>query len=192
MSLAIHELNLGRKIRHLREAAGKTLAEAAREMGLPAELIARIEENEVTPPVATLLHIAKLFHVELGLFFETERKDEEFAVVRKGNEKKFRRVFPQGKNPLSYRYWALAPLMRNKKMEPFLVAFSPSKETVPTVAHDGQEFLHVLSGSVEFRIGAKKGTLKAGDSLYFESKSPHAFRALGRKGAKAVVVLYPH
>lgn len=192
MPSELTRLNLGQKIRQLREQSGKGLDEISRAVGMTRSLLVQIEQNVITPPVATLLNLAKTLGVELGHFFETEKKALPFTIVRRGKAKKFNRVFPQGKNPLSYSYRLLAPDKPDKRMEPFLVEFSASKEKVPEVAHDGDEFFFVLSGRIEFHIGGKKGTLSAGDSLYFESRSPHAFRALGRTGAKAVVVLYPH
>lgn len=192
MPSELNRLNLGEKIRRLREEKGKPLDEVARLVGMTRTLLVQIEQNVITPPVATLLNLAKAMGVGVGHFFEGESARQEISIVKQGKGKRFKRLFPEGKNPLSYGYRLLAPDKPDKKMEPFLVEFVVSKEKVPQVAHDGEEFLYVLSGKIEFRIGGKKGTLGVGDSLYFESKSPHAFRALGRTVAKAVVVLYPH
>ena len=54
----------------------------------------------------------------------------------------------------------------------------------------GEEFTFVLEGSLEFQTRDEVHRLKSGDSLYFESDIPHAYRTLGPKNAKAVVVVF--
>ncbi|MBI4412283.1 MAG: helix-turn-helix transcriptional regulator [Deltaproteobacteria bacterium] len=192
MSSDIKQLNLGQKIRRLRESRGKTLQEFGDRVGIDAKLLALIEKNEVYPPVATLLNIAHACDEELGYFFNVTKQDRPYSVVKKGKAEVVPRVYPKGKNPFSYTFRTLAPAKGAKKMEPFLVEFSPKKEEVPQVAHDGEEFIYVLDGNLEFRLQDEKVKIGKGDSLYFESKYPHAFRALGGKKARAIVVLYPH
>jgi quercetin dioxygenase-like cupin family protein len=48
-----------------------------------------------------------------------------------------------------------------------------------------------LEGVLEFRTENQQYVLYPGDSLYFESSIPHAYRALERKNAKALTVVYP-
>jgi quercetin dioxygenase-like cupin family protein len=55
--------------------------------------------------------------------------------------------------------------------------------------HDGEEFIFVLSGRVEFETGGRKVVLEPGDSLYFDSSMPHRGRSLGDE-AKALVVIF--
>ena len=48
-------------------------------------------------------------------------------------------------------------------------------------AHEGEEFLHVLRGEFEIWLGSKEHhVLKTGDSLYFDSSTPHRWRNPGR------------
>ncbi|MBI2340287.1 MAG: helix-turn-helix transcriptional regulator [Deltaproteobacteria bacterium] len=192
MSTDIQQLNLGRKIRRLRESRGKTLREFGLEVGIDYNLLEKIEKNEIYPPVATLLNVAHACGRELGYFFDVSEEDKSYSLVKKGKAQKAPRVYPRGKNPLSYTFHTLAPEKIAKKMEPFLVEFLPKNEEVPPVAHDGEEFIYVLEGNLEFRLQDERVKLGEGDSLYFESKYPHAFRALGGKKGKAIVVLYPH
>ena len=76
-------------------------------------------------------------------------------------------------------------------MEPFLVQFEVKrKEDLLFFNHKGEEFLLVLEGQLEFSYEDETIILESGDSLYFDSSSPHAFRALGKKNALAVDVIY--
>jgi quercetin dioxygenase-like cupin family protein len=56
--------------------------------------------------------------------------------------------------------------------------------------HEGEEFLHVLDGTLEFRSIDRVEVLQPGDSIYFESELSHSFRCLGEKPARAIVVVW--
>jgi len=55
--------------------------------------------------------------------------------------------------------------------------------------HVGEEFMFVLSGSIEVELSGKKFRLNSGDVLYFDSHLPHRTRSLGNKYAKVLVVV---
>jgi quercetin dioxygenase-like cupin family protein len=76
-------------------------------------------------------------------------------------------------------------------MEPFLVEF-PNMETseMVFVSHEGEEFLHLLEGRLEFRTTDRVEVLDPGDSIYFESDISHSFRCLSEPPAKAIVVVW--
>jgi quercetin dioxygenase-like cupin family protein len=76
-------------------------------------------------------------------------------------------------------------------MQPFLVTFQTmDKRDMVFYSHDGEECVYVLEGELEFRTAEEVWTLKAGDSLYFESDASHAFRSLGDRAARALIVVY--
>ncbi len=92
---------------------------------------------------------------------------------------------------MTYVYEALERYRADKHMEPFLVEF-PTLDTseMVFVNHDGEEFLHLLEGSLEFRTPERVEVLQAGDSIYFDSDVSHSFRALGDHPARAVVIVW--
>ena len=76
-------------------------------------------------------------------------------------------------------------------MEPFLVELDIDiDEDLPALEHEGEEFFFVLEGEVEVKMGDKVILLKQGDSLYFESTVPHAFKGRGHKKPKALAILF--
>jgi quercetin dioxygenase-like cupin family protein len=76
-------------------------------------------------------------------------------------------------------------------MEPFWIEFERKDEKdMSFLSHEGEEFIFVLEGSLEFRTKDEVHVLRAGDSVYFECDLPHSYRALGRKNAKAVAVVF--
>ena len=56
--------------------------------------------------------------------------------------------------------------------------------------HEGEEFLYLIEGTLEFRTDDRIEVLQPGDSLYFESDINHSCRSLDEKPAKAVVVVW--
>ena len=96
----------------------------------------------------------------------------------------------------AYDYKHLAFTFKNKLAEPFMVTESSFDSPVLPILHkhEGQEFNYVVSGSMEFHLGEMTYVLEEGDSVYFDSSIPHAYKALGRAPAKflAVVIKNPY
>jgi mannose-6-phosphate isomerase-like protein (cupin superfamily) len=55
--------------------------------------------------------------------------------------------------------------------------------------HVGEEFMFVLSGSIEVEIASQNLRLRQGDALYFDSHLPHRSRSIGGKYAEVLVVV---
>jgi quercetin dioxygenase-like cupin family protein len=76
-------------------------------------------------------------------------------------------------------------------MEPFQVQFEvKKKEDLIFFNHKGEEFVFVLEGQLECNYEDETFLLDPGDSLYFDSGFPHTFRAVGKKSALAIDVIY--
>lgn len=186
------ELRIGSKIRTMREAARLSLSEVAERSGLTTIVLSQIENEAVTPPVATLLKIANAIGVHIGDFFSDVAPRKRYEVVRRGEHKKVSRRPTPEKSPLSYSYESLSFRLANRHMEPFLIEFDIDiDEKVPPLSHQGEEFVYVLEGELEFQTEDEVVHLSYGDSLYFDSSIPHAFIGKGNKKPRAIVVVYP-
>lgn len=76
-------------------------------------------------------------------------------------------------------------------MEPLLVEFQPlDTSDMLFTNHEGEEFLFVLEGNLEFRTNDRVEILKPGDTIYFESDINHSFRSLDKTPAKAIAVVW--
>ncbi len=187
----VKKLHLGKKIRDLRLKSGFVLQDLSNRTGLSKPLLSQIEKEVVSPPVATLLKISKAFNVNIGFFFQDGDPEERVVLVRKDESKVIdSRYF--GREESGYYYEALAFKKSKKFMEPFLVEFKRKKiDKLSYFSHEGEEFIYVLQGTLEFRTEDRHYLLDPGDSLYFESSIPHAYRAMGQGNAKALTVVYP-
>jgi transcriptional regulator with XRE-family HTH domain len=187
---AVKELNLGQKIRRRRQEQRLTLQELSELSGLSKPLLSQIENDQVTPPIATLLKIAKGLKVGINYFFEEEEDRQKYVLVRRDEIKASRRRTGND-TPEVYLYRSLAPGIRHKRMEPFLVEFELQEwNDSYFYSHEGEEFIYLLEGELEFHFGEEVLHLLPGDSIYYDSAEPHGYVSTGQRKATAVAVLY--
>jgi transcriptional regulator with XRE-family HTH domain len=190
IKLEVEKLHIGRKIRDLRKKAHLILQDISDRTGLSKPLLSQIEKGMVSPPIATLLKISKALDLNISYFFQSDGSEARITLVRRKESRAVdSRYF--GREESGYYYEALAYKKAQKYMEPFLVEFKRKKaEKLSFLSHEGEEFLYVLQGTLEFTTEEQKFILYEGDSLYFESSIPHAYRALENRNAKALTVVY--
>jgi len=187
----LKDLNLGQKIKTLRQRKGLSLQQMADKTNLSVPLLSQIESEVVAPPVATLLKISKALNVNIGYFFQEEESGKRAVIVRKNERKQVFRRIHEDPSKIGYYYESLAYPKADKHMEPFQVQFEvKKKEDLIFFNHKGEEFVFVLEGQLEFNYENETFILEPGDSLYFDSSLPHAFRAAGKKSALAIDVIY--
>ncbi len=89
----------------------------------------------------------------------------------------------------------LAPLFRGKIAEPYFVRYEYNEELqnkpIHTTRHSGQEFDYVMSGRLKIQIGDNIEYLEAGDSIYYNSSSPHGMIAVDGEDCHFVAVVLP-
>lgn len=187
----VKELQIGQKVRRLRQQRRMTLQDLADQTGLSKPLLSQIENDQVIPPLATLLRISKAFKVGIENFFQEEDSSEKCILVRSGESSKLiQRGLSRGGSP-PYIYHSLAYGKRDRNVEPFLMEFEArvwGEELL--VSHEGQEFLYLLEGEVEFHYGDKIIHLLQGDSVFYDSSEPHGYVALSDIPPRGVAVLY--
>jgi len=166
-----------------------TLDRLATLTGFTKGYLSKIENSKKVPPIASLASICKALHTDIAYFFQSDGRElfeERVSVVRADERKRVTR----GGTAFGYNYESLAHTKRHKRMEPFIFTFPPRMARRVWFDHEGEEFLFVLKGRVEFEVRGEKWVLEEGDSLYLDSKLPHKGRSLGGGEAKALVVIY--
>ena len=187
----VKALNLGSRIRRLRLKKGLTLKDISLLTGLSKPLLSQIENNNASPPIATLLKISKALGVTIGYFFQALESPDRIVLVRREDRNEIMRRIHEEASVVGYRYESLAYPRLDKHMEPFIVEVEPRGEKdLIFYNHSGEEFLFVLEGELEFRGSDKILVLEKGDSLYFDSHTPHALRGLNGKKASVLSVIY--
>jgi len=191
ISLAVKALKIGNKVRELRQKNRYTLQDLAAKTGLSKPFLSQIENHHVVPPVATLLKLARALNVNMGYFFQDEQSSEKISVTRQNERVRIERRPHHQKGEVNYIYEALETKKSNKHMEPFLVEFRDQDTSeMVFVSHEGEEFVYLLDGKLEFRTIDRVEILEPGDSIYFESDLSHSFRCLSEQPARAMVVVW--
>ncbi len=89
----------------------------------------------------------------------------------------------------------LAPNFRKKIAEPYWVhyEYDPELQNKPihTAKHSGQEFDFVMSGRLKIQIGDNVEYLSEGDSIYYNSSTPHGMIAVDGRDCYFVAVVLP-
>ncbi|MBP8980482.1 MAG: helix-turn-helix transcriptional regulator [Syntrophobacterales bacterium] len=185
------DVNIGRKVRELREKSQLTIMDLAAKTGIAKSVLTEIESGDVTPPVATLLKLAKAMNVGMAFFFQDETVADKVSVTRKDQRIRIRRRPHHHEGEVDYIYESLETRKPDKHMEPLFVEFQPM-DTGDMVfsSHEGEEFVYLLEGRLEFRSHERIEVLTPGDAIYFESDLSHAFRGLDNQAARAVVVVW--
>ncbi|WP_020675153.1 helix-turn-helix domain-containing protein [Geopsychrobacter electrodiphilus] len=187
----VKELRIGPQIRELRQARRMTLQDLSTETELSKPLLSQIENEQVIPPLATLLRISKALKAPLHTFFEEEDNTQKCLIIRAGDTSPLNRRPKQGGTPQPYRYHSLAYGKKHKHMEPFMVEFDPHQaEQTHAVQHPGEEFLYLLEGQLQLHHADDTYLIEAGDSVYWDSSDPHSLTAVGDKIARAIAVFY--
>ncbi|MFN2343593.1 MAG: cupin domain-containing protein, partial [Desulfonatronovibrio sp.] len=93
--------------------------------------------------------------------------------------------------PAALRFFSLGRGKSDRHMEPFFIEIFPeSAKNKKLSSHEGEEFIVVVSGQVEIIYGQETYTLKAGDSVYYNSIVPHHVSAMNNENAQIYAVLY--
>ena len=166
------------RLRGLRDALDLSVDALAAKLGVSPDEVRLYESASVEIPVGYLLKVAQACQVDLTSLISGEDAHlRNYALVRKGEGMAVVRR-------KTYDYRDLAAKFKGRRMEPFLITVPPKEEKdLSFNHHTGQEFMYVLEGRLEVRLDQKVLTLAPGDSLYFDSKTPHALRGLDGKQA---------
>jgi transcriptional regulator with XRE-family HTH domain len=167
------EVQVGDRIRQLRESRGVSLQQLADRTGFSAALLAQIENRMTSPSLGTLVKIANAFEVSVSSFIGGT-EEREFSIVRREDRRIVSRVGLKEGGKTTYTYEALGAGKAGRKMEPFLVRLKPlTDRQVSRNSHDGEEFIYVLSGRVEVFLDDYADVLTDGDCIYYNSTISH-------------------
>ena len=186
----LQRYSIGEKLRALRLRKKVGLVDLGRHTGLSPALLSKIERGKLFPTLPTLLRIAMVFSVGLEFFFTDERKRQVVAIVRRQD----RQRFPEkpGTDEVAFHFECLDFLAVERKLNAYYAEFHPlAPAKVRLHQHPGIEFLYLLSGKLELRIGEEANSLEKGDAIYFDSNLPHGYRRIGSSPCTALVVTTP-
>ncbi len=173
----------GVRLRTLRRQRGWTLDDLARQSELSAAFLSRLESGDRQASIAAVLTLARIFGVSLGSMFETPVVEEPCLLVRVAD------WVPQRLNGLTYI--PLSDADRFCNLQPLRIVISPKRKGDEHFQHEGEEWIHLLSGRLTLSLAGKTYELEPGDSAHFNSRLPHRLIARGSVDAELLLVASP-
>lgn len=178
--------SIGGKIRKLRQESGLSIQKLAEKSGVSPAGVYKIETNEMTPSITTLMKIAAALGKKVSYFVEENERVKNIEYTRSKDRKT---VYNKESRILIESF---AARLEDGRMYVGLLTVKPGGGTLSeTVAHSGEELFYCLEGKLEFQIGGETYTLTKGDSLHFKSELSHSWRNPGPKDAKIIYTLTP-
>ena len=180
---------MGMRVKKARESRGLSIFDIYLRTDIDVDLLSQIEEGMVVPPLGTVIKLAKALDLKMGYFISGEA-EKAYTIVRRDDRERTSRFDSEKEKHHGYGYESLAPHKTDRHMEPFLVTLKPSETAEERSTHDGQEFIFVLHGEMEVRLGEEIHILESGDSIYYDSTVPHLVKCHGKETTKILAVLY--
>ncbi|MGB7282133.1 MAG: cupin domain-containing protein [Candidatus Acidiferrum sp.] len=160
----------GQRFRRLRTRRGLSLAQVARATKVSVGFLSALERGQMRSSISTLRRIARFYRTNILSLFETAAENP--RLVRPGQRKILETTPGVRMELLAWGQTA---------MEPHLFRIKPGGGSGESYSHEGEEFLHILRGEFEIWLNDEEHyRLKPGDSLYFESSTPHRWKNPGR------------
>ena len=165
------------RIRELREIEGFTAEMMAEKTGVSVEEYVRCEAGKSDLNFAFIYRCAQVLNVNVTDIIEGySPKLKSFTVTRKGQGQQIAQAH-------GMTYYNLAYAFQNRIAEPLYVrsVYDPAaqQQDIELTSHDGQELDLVLEGQLMVQIGEHREVLGPGDSIYFDSETPHGMIAVG-------------
>ena len=175
-----------RRERRLRKLLLKDVADAT---GLSVSLISKIETNKVSPSLSTLHKVAKVLGTSVSALFAIEETISQ--VVCRPEQR------PIAGRVQTMREWdgieaeIMVPYAAGRLLEGFVFIMQPGGHSGGLLQHEGEECGYVLSGKLELTVGGTRHELNPGDSFFFPSSIPHAYRNPGKSIARVLWINTP-
>jgi|SRR5690625_2621467 len=161
----------GERLKWLRQSRGFTLKELRERSGISISTLSKIERGRLSPTYEKIVSLAKGLNVDVASLF-TDNKSRTTvgrrSITRHGNG-----IIH---DTINYTYELLCTDIVNRDMTPAItrVKCHDRKTFGPLGAHDGEDLIYVISGSVilytEFYTPIR---MNAGDCAYFDSRMGH-------------------
>ena len=167
---------VAQRIKNMREILGISQESMAKNVEISVEDYRNYESGTKDFSFTFIYKCAKCFNVDpTDLLQGSSPTLTSYEVTRKGGGLPITRMS-------GFTYNNLAPLFKNKMAEPFWVKIPYSaedeKNPVKCTSHAGQEFDIVIKGRLKAVIGNNTEILEPGDTIYYNSRTPHGLVAL--------------
>ena len=177
------------RIREMREIFGFTIKEMAEKTDVTVNQYLQYENGQLDFPFTFIHKCSLAFGIGITDLLEGKSAHlSSYTVTRKGEGQETAK-----EEGISIKN--LAPMFRKKIAEPYWVRYEYDEELqnkpIHLTKHSGQEFDFVMSGRLKIQIGDNVEYLSEGDSIYYNSSTPHGMIAVDGRECLFVAVILP-
>lgn len=173
---------IGAQLRAARQSRRKTLAEVALESGLTKGFLSKLERDQATASVASLMRLCQALEIPVGSLFHASSGE----VVRRG-------AYP----PINFGGEGITEYLLTpegeRRVQAILSEIEPgggSGDELYGLPSD-VEFVFVLAGRLEVTLGDHRVQLGAGDAFTFPPRTEHCFRGTAETTTRVLWVFAP-
>jgi len=165
--------DIGKRLKENRLKQGLSQRALARKAGVTNGLISQIEQNSISPSIASLKKILDVLSMSLADFFTSDDPPAtDFFYERK-------RLPDLGSGDVAI--FLVGAGIRHRAMSVLHEIYPPGADTGPQMfSHAGEEGGVITKGRIEITVAHAVKVLGPGDAYYFESRLPHRFRNMGK------------
>jgi transcriptional regulator with XRE-family HTH domain len=164
---------VGARLKRLRTQRGMTLTGVAQATGISKSTMSRLETGQRRPTLELLLALSHAYRVPLDDLVAAPEEGDPRIHLRPGRVKG-RTVIPLTRQPDGMQAWKIVIPTSNATPEPR--------------AHDGHEWIYVLSGHMRFVLGDQDWVLGPGEVVSFDTTMPHWFGSTGDEPAEILSI----
>jgi quercetin dioxygenase-like cupin family protein len=177
--------NVGRKLRKVRGELGLSLRQLSEKVAVSPSTIQKIESNQISPTLVTVLRIAKGLGKEIQFFLDQQHEPTSVVFIPKKHRQRIKAP------DLNFGIELLTDGLSDQRFSPLMLSVPPGGKRGSHLRHRGEELQHCISGKVEFTIHGKKYLLRQGDTLHFKSDVRHSWVNVGKRTAKLLMICSP-
>ncbi|MEM1154146.1 MAG: cupin domain-containing protein [Pseudomonadota bacterium] len=164
-------MDVGNRLREVREQAGLSQRELAKRAGVTNSAISMIEKNSVSPSVSSLKKVLSGLPMSLMTFFDSEEM-EVAGIPVVYSQDDFLESMVDG-----IQWQLIGKSYPDRAMSFMTESMPPGTDTGEEMyQHEGEEAGYIVEGALELTVDGQVYTLHAGQGYYFDSRRPHRFR----------------
>ena len=173
---------LGSRLRASRTAQGLTLEQLSNATGLSKGFISKVERDETSPSVASLVTLCQVLSLPVGSLFESPDLEvitlEHAPLINMGGVGAVERL-------VTPRHESGMQLLRSK-----LDGHADGGQALYTINCE-VESVHILRGRLTLRFSTQEAALEEGDTMTFAGREPHSWYNPSTLPAEVLWVLVP-
>ena len=164
---------VGARLRRLRTQRRITLVGLAKATGISKSTLSRLETGQRRPTLELLLALSQAYRVPLDDLVGAPELGDPRLRLRPGRVKG-RTVIPLTRQPGGIQAWK--------------IVIPTSKVNPEPRAHDGHEWIYVLTGRMRLILGDRDWVLGPGEVAEFDTHVPHWFGSTGHEPAEILSI----